>query len=416
MKVGLNEMEKYIKEVVPLIEDTNVTKVGVALTFHLACKLAKEDGIKVILSGLGSEEIFAGYKRHRDSTDINKECLSGLLKMYERDTYRDDVITMANNLELRVPFLDKELIELSTKIPGDLKIRDGVEKSILREAAIEMGLPKGIAMRKKKAAQYGSKTDRAIVKLAKRNGYRLKSEYLRTFLPYRNLKLGAMVSGGKDSIYAMHVMKKQNYGIACLIAMKSDNLDSYMFHTPGIEMVDLQAEALGIPLVVGKTQGKKEEELKDLIQVLKTAKKRYNVDGIITGALYSTYQRDRIEKVCGSLGLKIFSPLWHINQETEMREILHSGFKVILTAVAAEGLDKSWLNRPLTGKDVDKLVKLKDSIGLNVAGEGGEFESLVLDMPDFKKEIVFKKSQIVMDDERTGRVVVEDAGFKEKTL
>ena len=78
----------------PLIEDSNVVKVGVALTFYAACEQAKKDGCKVIFSGLGSEEIFAGYKRHKDSFDINKECLSGVLKIYERDLYRDDVITM----------------------------------------------------------------------------------------------------------------------------------------------------------------------------------------------------------------------------------------------------------------------------------------------------------------------------------
>ncbi|MFH1510994.1 MAG: asparagine synthetase B, partial [Candidatus Woesearchaeota archaeon] len=85
--VDLHNVPDLLKAVVPLIEDTNVTKVSVALPFFSACRQAKKDGCRVIFSGLGSEELFAGYERHRNSLDINQECISGLLKMYERDLY-----------------------------------------------------------------------------------------------------------------------------------------------------------------------------------------------------------------------------------------------------------------------------------------------------------------------------------------
>jgi diphthine-ammonia ligase len=414
IKIKIKEIPELLKKIIPLIEDSNVTKVGVALTFFPACKIAKKDGIRVMLSGLGSEEIFAGYQRHKNALGINKECVHGLLKMHERDLYRDDVISMQNSIELRVPFLDKELIKYALTIPGKYKIKDKTEKYVLRVIAEHLGLGEEFAWRKKKAAQYGSKTHRAIEKLTKRNGFKLKSEYLKQFFTKQNLKLGALVSGGKDSLYAMQVMQKQNYEISCFITIKSQNPDSYMFHTPGIDIVDYQAKALSIPMIVAKTRGIKEKELNDLKVALKSAQKKHQIDGLITGALYSTYQRDRIEKICDELGLKSFSPLWHIDQEEEMRAILKNKFKFILTSVAADGLNKSWLNKIITSNDIDNLNKLNKKIGLNIAGEGGEFESLVLDMPEFNQEIKIVKSKIVMENECTGRLLIEKVKLVDK--
>ena len=412
IRIKLKDIEKHLKTIIPLIEDSNVVKAGVALTFYAACKQAKKDGCKVIFSGLGSEEIFAGYERHKNSLNINKECVSGLLKMYERDTYRDDVITMHNNLELRVPFLDKSLIEYSLRVPASYKMNDSHKKVILRELAEKLKIKKEFAWRKKIAAQYGSKFDRGISKLTKKAGLKYKSEYLRRFYPEHNLKLAALVSGGKDSIYAAYVMKKQNYGISCLVSIKSKNPDSYMFHTPNIDIVKLQSKAMDIPLIEQTTEGKKELELKDLEKALKKAKKEYNVEGVITGALFSNYQRERIEKVADKLSLKIFSPLWHLSQETEMREILNEGFRFIITKIAAEGLDKSWLCKEITEKDIDKLIELNKRIGINIAFEGGEAETLVIAGPIFKKELIIKDAEIIMENENTGLYKIKKVRLK----
>lgn len=409
IQVREKDVEAYLTKIVPLIEDSNVVKVGVALPFYIACEQAKKDGCRVIFSGLGSEEIFAGYERYKKAKDINKECISGLLKMYERDTYRDDVITMNNNIELRLPYLDRELVSYVLKIPGRYKIEKNITKVILREAALKLGLDTEIAQRKKRAAQYGSNSHKIIKKLAKKNGFRFISEYLRKFYPGHNVKLGALVSSGKDSIYAMYVMQKQNYKIGCMITIKSRNPDSFMFHTPGVEMVKLQAQSIGIPMVEQETAGEKEKELEDLKKALKKAKEMYGIEGIVTGALFSNYQRERIEKVADSLSLKIFAPLWHISQETEMREIISRGFEFIITKVAAEGLDKSWINKVITTKDIDRLVKLNEKIGLNIAFEGGEAETLVIDGPIFSKRIRITESSIREESKIVATLVIKRA-------
>ncbi len=420
-KIRLSQVEEYIKKVVPLIEDSNVVKVGVGLTFYAACELAKKDNIKVIFSGLGSEEIFAGYERHKKSTDINKECVSGLIKIYERDLYRDDVITMNHAIELRLPFLDKKLVEYALRIPVEFKINDsslskGVfrNKIILREVAKHIGIPEEFAERKKKAAQYGSNFDRAIEKLAKQNGFVYKSEYLNTFLDRKIMKLGVLFSSGKDSHYAMHIMQRQNYDIACLITLKSKNKDSFMFHTPNIDITKLQAECLDIPLIEQETSGEKEKELKDLENALKLAKQEHKIQGVVTGAIFSNYQRERIENICDKLGLKIFSPLWHMDQEKEIRALAREGYEVIIGSIAADGLTKQWLGRKIDDKAINELIKLNEKCKINVAGEGGEYESLVLDMPMYKKKIKIIDYDLVMDNECTGRFVVKKAVIVEK--
>ncbi len=408
-KIKIMDLPPYLKKIVPLIEDSNVVKVGVALTFYLACEMAKEDGCKVIFSGLGSEEIFAGYERHKNSQNINQECVSGLLKMYERDLYRDDVLTMDNKLELRLPFLDLPLISYALKIPEKYKIKDNISKYILREIAKEQGIPSEIASRKKTAAQYGSRFDYALGKLTKQHKFPSKSSYLRTFYPAHNLKLGVLFSSGKDSTAAAHIMQQQNYELTCLITLKSTNPDSYMFQTAGTELVELQAQAMNLPIIVQSTSGEKEIELLDLEKAIKTAQEKYKLDGIVSGALFSTYQRDRIEKICDQLGLKIFSPLWHKSQEEHLRSLIAQGFQIILTAIAAEGLDRTWLNRPLTPKDVDKLHSLHQKLGLNVSGEGGEFESLVLDCPLFNQQIIIEKVEIISENKNIAKLVISKA-------
>ncbi|MBI5389506.1 diphthine--ammonia ligase [Candidatus Woesearchaeota archaeon] len=414
VSVPLGDVEMYLKRVVPLIEDSNVVKVGVALPFFVACEKARKDGVRVLFTGLGSEELFGGYRRHKFAKNINLECLSGLLKMYERDLYRDDVITMNNNIELREPFLDQALAACALRISGKYKIRDGVEKWVLRAVAEEMGLPPLFAWRKKKAAQYGSRFDKALEKLSRKKKHPSKSAYLRTFYPQHNVKLAALVSGGKDSLYAAYTMQRQNYEICCLVTLKSVNPHSYMFHTPNVHLVEMQAKAMGVPLVERETKGEKEAELLDLKEVLLQAKQQYGVQGVVTGALASQYQRERIEKICDALGLKIFAPLWHINQETYLRELVAHDFKVIITAVAADGLDKTFLGGVLDQEMIEKLLKVNRKTGINVAFEGGEAESLVIDCPPFREALSIKEAEIVEDGKHAARMQITRVVLEKK--
>jgi len=179
---SLDEAEKIMKDVVKILQTSDVVNVGVGCVVYSAAILAKKDRINVFFSGLGSEEIFAGYERHAHAGDINKECWNGLKKMYERDLIRDFRISERLKIKILTPFLEDDLIKFAMQIPGKYKINKENKKIILREMGEELGIPKEFAWRKKIAAQYGSGFDRAIKKLAKKNGFKYKKDYLENLL------------------------------------------------------------------------------------------------------------------------------------------------------------------------------------------------------------------------------------------
>jgi diphthine-ammonia ligase len=223
------------------------------------------------------------------------------------------------------------------------------------------------------------------------------------------LKLAALFTGGKDSTYAIYLAQKAGHEITCLITIHSENQDSYMFHTPAIELTELQAESMELSHVIAGTEGEKEVELEDLELTIKLAKEKFNFEGILTGALFSEYQSNRIENICKKLNLQCLSPLWHKPQEVLMQELLDNNFQIIFTGIAAYGLNKSWLNKIITQEDLNKLKQLKAKIGSNVAGEGGEFESLVLDCPVFKKKLIIEEFEIKEESEYAARMIIKKA-------
>ena len=207
------------------------------------------------------------------------------------------------------------------------------------------------------------------------------------------MKVAALYSGGKDSTYALHRAMQQGREVVVLITIKSKNQSSYMFHIPNIDMVKLQAKALGIPLIFRKTEGLKEKELVDLKAAIAEAKKKYQIEGIVCGAVASEYQRYRVETICADLGLRSICPLWHLDSEKYIHEFLKDGFEAIFTGIAAQGLTPIWLGKPLSSETLEELKQLHHKFGVHLSGEGGEYETLVTDGPIFKKRLVIEKAE-----------------------
>ena len=200
------------------------------------------------------------------------------------------------------------------------------------------------------------------------------------------MKLGVLFSGGKDSYLAMQMASEQHQ-VSCLLTINSSNKDSWMFHTPAIEWTKLQSESLGISQIIQKTEGIKDDELVDLLKLVKRAKNQYSIQGIVTGALASTYQSTRIQKICNDLGLWCFNPLWQLSQENLLRLLIDSEISSVITGIAAEPFDESWLGKEINSYTVDELLLYSKKYRINPAGEGGEFESLVIDSPMFEKKL-----------------------------
>lgn len=227
------------------------------------------------------------------------------------------------------------------------------------------------------------------------------------------MRLGVLFSGGKDSVYALFKAMKTD-DVVCLISIISKNKESYMFHTPNIDITELQAEAIGIPLLQQSTEGEKEEELNDLKKAIERAKKEYKIEGIVTGALCSNYQKERIEKICWELNLKAISPHWSMNQEAYMRETIKEGFKIIIISIAADGLNKDYLGKEIDEEMIARLVRLNKKNRINIAFEGGEAETFVIDCPLYNKKIKIEEAEIKMENECTGIYKIKKAKLVKK--
>lgn len=208
------------------------------------------------------------------------------------------------------------------------------------------------------------------------------------------MRIGVLFSGGKDSTLALHIAAHKEE-VACLITLISKNPESYMFHTPNIEITALQAEELGLPLVSVTTEGKKEEELADLERAIAQAKAQFNLDGVVTGAVESVYQASRVQSICHSLDLWSFNPLWKHDQKKLLETLVAQNFNVIISGIFAYPLDEKWLGKQLDTKIIKQLLELQDKYGISPSGEGGEIETTVLDAPLFRKRVEILDSVVL---------------------
>ncbi len=223
------------------------------------------------------------------------------------------------------------------------------------------------------------------------------------------MNLVSLFSGGKDSVFAILKAKQKGHEIKYLATIHSKNPDSYMYHTPNIGLTLIQAEAMKIQLASKESKGEKEKEIEDLKILLEGL----GVEGVVCGAIASNYQKQRVEKVCKELNLKLLSPLWEMDQEKLLRDIIENKFEVIITAVAAEGFDESWLGRKIDEECIKDLIELKEKFSINIAGEGGEFETVVLDCPLFIRKILITESEKRWEG-NNGMLDVKDAKLVEK--
>ena len=203
------------------------------------------------------------------------------------------------------------------------------------------------------------------------------------------LRVSALFSGGKDSVYSVYLQQQQGWEIVSLLTVVTRTEGSYMFHHPNARWTTLQAEALGIPLRTVESEGQEEKELDDL----ETLMWGEDVEGFISGAIASDYQWSRINGICHKLDRPLHSPLWRKSQPAILGDMLDAGFRIVVVGTYAQGLDGSWLGREVTDEALEELRGLSDRYGISVAGEGGELETFVTDAPNFSRPIVIDEAE-----------------------
>lgn len=222
------------------------------------------------------------------------------------------------------------------------------------------------------------------------------------------MKLAALISGGKDSSFAIYRALQEGHIVTDLVTIVPENEDSYMFHSANIHLTELISEACGIPLTSVASSGVKEKELDDL----KEALSRVKVDGVAVGAIASEYQASRVQRICDELGLSMHAPLWHNEPEPILREMIGS-MDIRIVKVAAGGMDGSWLGRRFDEKLIEDLLALNRKYRVHIAGEGGEYETLVLDAPYYKKRInLIETDKVWKVDHGMMRVIRAELGRK----
>jgi len=224
-----------------------------------------------------------------------------------------------------------------------------------------------------------------------------------------DMRVAALVTGGKDSALALYRALKQGYEVKHLVTMLPQREDSWMFHFPNIRLTDLFAEAAELPLVKAETSGIKETELEDLKRLLATL----DIDGVVSGAISSQYQKKRIDKICRELNLKSIAPLWQENPLKLLKKTINLNFDIVIVGVYALGFNQSWLGRRIDSAAVNDLIELNQKYGVSLVGEGGEYETLVLDAPFFKKRIQLSQTKRVWED-HSGYMLVRKADLVNK--
>lgn len=222
-------------------------------------------------------------------------------------------------------------------------------------------------------------------------------------------RLAALFSGGKDSTYAIYCTEKIGYNVDLLLTIYPSSSESLYFHYPNVKLTRLQAEAMRKKHIAKEAFSNELEALRDLIKRIS-----HDIDGVVLGVSSSSFQKKAVESICREYGVEVFTPLWGVEPSKLLREIIKSNFQVMVTGVAALGLTMEWLGKIITEEDVEKLEEVSKKYGVNVCGEGGEMETIVLDCPLFKEKIQVLDYEVDWRGDR-GFLIIRKAELRRKT-
>ena len=220
----------------------------------------------------------------------------------------------------------------------------------------------------------------------------------------------ALVSGGKDSVYAAYLADTQGWPVDELLTLAPRDPESMMFHTPNLAWVSLQAEAWGKRHRLAPVQGDGEAaELAALEEALSGDR-----GPVVAGAIASSYQWARLLRIADRLGRRLYAPLWRKEPHAVVREEIAAGLEILFVHLSAEPLPPSWLGERLTEQRLAELERISSRVRpVNVAGEGGEYETLVVDAPFFRSRLVLDRTE-ARTDRSTAQLVISNAHLKRK--
>ena len=222
------------------------------------------------------------------------------------------------------------------------------------------------------------------------------------------MKLAAFFSGGKDSTFAIYDAKKHGHSIQVLLTIFPKSDESHLLHHPNISQTKFQSKSMKIPQIINfTTKNESDNEELELDNLIKAAKKTFEIEGIVHGGIKSEYQKNKFEMLCKKNDLLLISPIWQKDASLYMKELLENKFEFIISSVSTDGLDESWLGKKIGLSEFYELEKLSSKFQFNLNFEGGEAETFVINCPLFEKSIKITNSNKIWDGVRGRFEIVE---------
>jgi Predicted ATPases of PP-loop superfamily len=226
-------------------------------------------------------------------------------------------------------------------------------------------------------------------------------------------RLIALYTGGKDSTLAVQKALEAGHEIAILLTTQPSSEDSWMFHTACLGVQHILAKSMGLEHAYVQVSGEREREVKELADHVARIAKEYGADGILSGSIASLYQKSRIDSMAAKLGLLHLAPNWGAEPRGILEELLARRYRVMIVAVSTAGLGREWVGRSLDRESVDELFRLSEQWRFNPAGEGGEYETLVLDAPIYRLPLGVEYTRVWLGDR--GHIKISRAMLVERT-
>ena len=198
-------------------------------------------------------------------------------------------------------------------------------------------------------------------------------------------------SGGKDSCFACYLALNQGYKISRLVNFISQEFKRVSFHGTESRLIQLQSQSLGIPLLQRETTWNGyEQEFREAVRSLLP----HGIKGMVFGDIYLQEHKDWVERVCGDLGIEAIEPLWDKSSEKVFTDFIDAGFEAIIVSAKAELIDEDWI-----GQRVDRnFMEYLKAKNIDLCGENGEYHTLVVDGPLFKRRIEVTESRTIKRD------------------
>jgi uncharacterized protein (TIGR00290 family) len=190
-------------------------------------------------------------------------------------------------------------------------------------------------------------------------------------------------TGGKDSSLALYEAEKLGYEVQCLVTFAWSE-DTFLAHP--LKFMALQAEALGLPHY---TLNVREPFERGYEEALSSLKREYGIEIVATGdiAEVAGHNPNWLDERAAHAKIDLIRPLWHNSRIELLNRLLELGFKVVISCVNRRWLTDEWLGVELSPDAIQRLVEVHERTGLDLSGEQGEYHTLVIDGPQFKKKI-----------------------------